>query len=91
MEALPPYKCELLNIPENPLKDVALAPTELTRRGINHIMLGTQNLALLRVGIHYDRDNSIGYVSRIVKEHFDRQWDKLYLPQVQAESFENWE
>lgn len=91
MEALPPYRCELKDIPENPLKDVALSPTELVRRGINHIMLGTQNLALLRVGIHYDRDNSIGYISRIVKEHFDRQWEKLYLPQIQAESFENWE
>jgi hypothetical protein len=91
VEALPPYRYELKDIPENPLKDVVLPPSsELIRRGINYITLGTQNLALLKVAIHYDRDNAVGFVSRIVKEHFDRNWDKLYLPQVEAENFENW-
>ncbi|MBN3871648.1 transposase [Nostoc sp. JL33] len=91
MEALPPYRHELRDIPETPLKDVVLPPnTELIRRGINHIMLGTLNLALYRVAVHYDRDNAIGVTSKIVRKHFDQNWDKLYLPQVKAESFENW-
>lgn len=90
IEALPPYKQEVKDIPaDNPLKDVVLSP-DVTRRGINYIMLGTQNLALLRIAIHYDRDNAIGFISRIVKEHLDRNWEKLYLPQVKAENFENW-
>ncbi|SRR5579883_406117 len=89
IEALPPYKQEVKDIPENPLKDVVLPP-DLVRRGINYIMLGTQNLALLRVAIHYDRDNAVGFVSRIVREHLNRNWDKLYLPQLEAENFESW-
>ncbi len=91
MEALPPYRHELKNIPENPLKDIVLAPnSELVRRGINYIMLGTQNLALFKVAIHYDRDNAVGVASKMVKDHFDRNWDKYYLSQVEAENFENW-
>lgn len=89
IEALPNYKQEIKDIPPNPLRDVAVSPDAI-RKGINYIALGTQNLALLRVGILYDRDNAIGFISRIVKEHLDRNWDKLYAPQVEAENFENW-
>lgn len=91
VEALPPYKHEVRDIPilYNTLKDVVLPP-DTVRRGINYIMLGTQNLAFLRIAIHYDRDNAVGFVSRIVKEHLDRNWEILYLPQVKAENFENW-
>lgn len=89
IENLPPYKQEIKDISPNPLRDVALSP-DVLRRPLNYISLGTQNLALLKVGIHYDRDNAIGFVSRIVKEHLDRNWDKLYAPQVDAEDFSNW-
>lgn len=89
VEALPDYQQEIKDIPSNPLRDVALSP-DVIRKGINYIALGSQNLALLRVGILYDRDNAIGFVSRIVKEHLARNWDKLYAPQVEAENFENW-
>ena len=89
IEALPDYQQEIKDIPPNPLRDVALSP-DVIRKGINYIALGSQNLALLRVGILYDRDNAIGFVSRIVKEHLARNWDKLYAPQVEAENFENW-
>ncbi|NEP01357.1 MAG: transposase [Symploca sp. SIO2E9] len=90
IEFLPRYNHEIKDIPPNPLRDVALSP-DVIRKGINYISLGTQNLALLRVGIHYDRDNAIGFVSRIVKEHLDRNWDRLYASQVEAENFENWQ
>lgn len=89
IEALPDYQQEIKDIPPNPLRDIALSPDAI-RKGINYIALGSQNLALLRVGILYDRDNAIGFVSRIVKEHLARNWDKLYASQVEAENFENW-
>jgi len=89
IEVLPSYKQELNNIPPSPLRDVALAPSA-ERKALNYISLGKQNLALLRVGVHYDRDNAIGFVSRIVKEHLDRNWENLYASQVEAENFENW-
>jgi hypothetical protein len=89
IEALPAYKQEIKDIPPNPLRDIALSPDAI-RKGINYIALGRQNLALLRVGILYDRDNAIGFVSRIVREHLARNWDKLYAHQVEAEDFENW-
>lgn len=90
IESLPPYKREIKEIPPNPLRDVALSPEASIRKPLNYISLGTQNLALLRVGIHYDRDNAIGFVSRVVREHLERNWDKLYAPQVAAEDFANW-
>lgn len=89
IEALPPYKQELSSIPPSLLRDVAIAPSA-ERKALNYISLGKQNLALLRVGVHYDRDNAIGFVSRIVKEHLDQNWEKLYAFQVKAEDFENW-
>lgn len=89
VEALSDYSKEIKEIPSNPLRDVALSP-DVIRKHINQLSLGAQNLALLRVAILYDRDNAIGFVSRIVKEHLDRNWEKLYLPQVEAENFENW-
>jgi hypothetical protein len=89
IEHLAPYKQEIKDIPPNPLRDVVLPPDTI-RKPLNYILLGTQNLALLKVGIHYDRDNAIGFVSRIVKEHLARNWDKLYASQVDAEDFSNW-
>jgi hypothetical protein len=89
MEALPNYQKELKSIPPSPLRGVVLPPN-IIRRPINYITLGKQNTALLRVGIYYDRDNTIGFVSRIVKEHLDRNWESLYLSQIEAEDFKNW-
>jgi hypothetical protein len=89
IEALPPYQQELNNIPPSPLRDVVLPPS-VERKALNYISLGKQNLALLKVGVHYDRDNTVGFVSRIVKEHLDRNWEKLYEPQVLAEDFKQW-
>ncbi len=89
IEALPPYQHEIKDSRPNPLHAVVLSPDTI-RQPINYITLGVQNLALLRIGIHYDRDNAIGFVSRIVKEHLDRNWETLYAAQVAAENFDNW-
>ncbi len=89
IEALPPYKGDIGDIPPNPLRDVALLPNAV-KKLVSPIYLGTQNLVLLKVGIYYDRDSSVGFVSRIIREHLDRNWEKLYAPQVAAENFENW-
>lgn len=87
-KSLPDYQ-QPVNAPPNPLQHVTVA-SDAIRNRINYISLGMQNLALLRIGIHYDRDSAIGFVSRIVREHLDRNWDKLYAPQVEAEDFNNW-
>jgi hypothetical protein len=89
VEALPPYQQEIKDISPNPLREIVLTPDAI-RNPINYISLGTQNMAFLRVAILYDRDSSINFVSRIVREHLSRNWDKLYAPQVEAENFENW-
>jgi hypothetical protein len=89
IEFLPAYQKELKAISPSPLRDIVLSP-DARRKPINYITLGLQNLAFLRVAIHYDRDNAIGFVSRIIKEHLDRNWEKLYAPQVEADHFDNW-
>jgi hypothetical protein len=89
IEELPEHKEELKQSFDNPLKDIDLAPT-VKRRTLNYITLGLQNTAYLRVGIYYDRDSAVNYVSKIVKEHLSRNWDALYKSQVEAENFENW-
>ncbi len=89
IETLAAYQQELKDIPPSPLRDIVMSPDAI-RKPINYITLGLQNLALLRVAIHYDRDNAIGFVSRIIKEHLDRNWDKLYAPQIEADNFDNW-
>ncbi|BAZ71169.1 transposase [Fischerella thermalis] len=89
VEALPSYKEEIGDIPDNPLKNVVLG-SELIKHPINYIWLGVENIAFLKIAIHYDRDTNIGFISRIVKEHLDRNWDTLYAPQVAADNFENW-
>lgn len=89
IEALPPYQQEIKDFPANPLREVVLTPDAI-RNPINYISLGTQNMAFLRVAILYDRDSSINFVSRIVREHLARNWDKIYASQVEAENFENW-
>jgi hypothetical protein len=86
---LPGYQKEIKGVPPNPLQDIVVTP-DAFRKAINYISLGAQNIALLRVAIHYDRDNAIGFVSRIVREHLERNWEKLYEPQVLAEDFEQW-
>lgn len=89
VEALPPYTKEVVHIPPNPLNHIALPPDAI-RKSLNYITLGRQNIALLRVAVLYDRDNAIGFVSRIVREHLLRNWDILYKPQVEAEDFHTW-
>jgi hypothetical protein len=89
VEALPPYKKDIENVPSSPLREVVLAPNVIKRK-VSPIGLGVQNLVLLKIGIYYDREDKVGFVSRIVKEHLDRNWDKLYASQVAAENFENW-
>lgn len=92
VEKLPPYIRQIQNnslLEANPLRTIALPP-DAERRSINYIELGTQNYALLKIAIHYDRDSAIGFVSRIIREHFQRNWEKLYAPQVAAEDYKNW-
>ncbi|RCJ15504.1 transposase [Nostoc sp. ATCC 43529] len=90
VEGLPDYK-HSIETPDNPLRDIVLPPTaNLVKRQLNYILLSEQNIALLRIGIFYDRDSAIGFVSRIVREQLQRNWDQLYLPQVEASKSKVW-
>lgn len=43
-----------------------------------------------RLAVFYDRDTIIGFTSRIVYEHLQHNWEKLYTSQVKLEKLENW-
>jgi hypothetical protein len=90
VEGLPDYK-HPIDIPDNPLGAIVLPPpSTLVKRQLNYILLTEQNLALLRIAVFYDRDSAIGFVSRIIKEQFQRNWDTLYRPQVEAAKSKVW-
>ena len=89
VDGLPDYKHQI-EIPVSPLKDIVLPSADLVKRQINYILLTDQNLALLRIGIFYDRDSAVGFISRIIREQLQRNWDKLYLPQVEASQSKKW-
>lgn len=89
-KGLPPYKHKI-TVEGNPLRDVALLPVEeMVKRQLNYIVLAEQNICLLRIAVLYDGDSAVRYVSRIVKEHLARNWETLYLPQVQANKTKVW-
>ena len=90
IEGLPDYKHQM-EVSSSLLKNIVLpSSSDLVKRQINYILLTEQNLALLRIGIFYDRDSTVGFISRIIKEHLQRNWEKLYLPQVEASKSKKW-
>ncbi|MGG6267146.1 hypothetical protein ACQ4M3_13340 [Leptolyngbya sp. AN03gr2] len=91
IDDLPKYLDEKMPKPdeENPLRGIQIDPDAI-RKPINYVWLARQNLALLKVGIHYDGDSAVRFVSRIVKEHLATNWDKKYQSQVDANDFANW-
>lgn len=92
VETLSPYKQPILDddIPRNPLGHVILPSNNMIQRWLNYIELGKQNIALLRVAILYDGGSVTKYISRIIQEHIERNWDTLYAAQVAAEHSNNW-
>ncbi|MEA5554400.1 transposase [Anabaena cylindrica UHCC 0172] len=89
VEGLPDYQ-HPIEVPDSPLKNIVLPTSGLLKHQLNYILLTEQNLALLRIGIFYDRDSAIGFVSRIIREQLQRNWEKLYLPQVEANQTKVW-
>lgn len=89
IDQLPDYKEELSDVPPSLLRHVVVPPSAI-KRPINYIALGKQNVILLKVGVYYDRDSTIGFVSRIVRENLTRNWEKLYKSQVEAEDLNTW-
>lgn len=93
MEGMPGYQREIdINqMPHNPLTLVNVPPQETRlRRSLNGLKLSAQNKAYLLLGNYYDKDSTSGYLSRIVKEHLERNWQKLYVPQVEAAQSKTW-
>lgn len=90
-DALPHYKSSLMSedIPPNPLGHIVL-PTGMDRQVINYLHLTKQNFILLRTAIHFDGSRIAQYLSKIIHEHLQRNWDVLYAPQIDAETSNNW-
>jgi hypothetical protein len=88
---LPSYQTSIAEgeIPTNPLAHIVL-PSEILNKSINYIFLSRQNYILLRTAIYYDGGKISAYISRIIQEHIQRNWDALYLPQIQAEHSDDW-
>lgn len=89
MDALPAYQESLPNIPPDPLQHVTLPPT-VERRPMTHIKLGNQNAALVKVGAFYANDAVVQFISRIVYEHLQRNWERLYKQQIEMDNLQNW-
>ncbi|MBN3993850.1 MAG: transposase [Nostoc sp. NMS2] len=92
MRGMPEYQniVKTEDIPKNPLAYIPAPVESKVRRSLNYITLAAQNIAFLHLGIYYDRDSQAGYISRIAREHIDRNWDDLYLRQVEAAQSKVW-
>ncbi len=91
MDKLPP----LINYQAFPnallLPELDFPADSVSRRGLKIIKLSMQNVAFLKLAVYYERVEKAILVSKIIKEHLDRNWDTLYEPQVQAEDFTSWD
>ena len=92
VHALPPPNKKISFNVINPLAHVMRPELShgAVKHTLNYINLSTQNLILFKIANHYDQDSAIGFVSRIIQEHLDRNWDNLYQPQVDFENWESW-
>ncbi|MBE9037661.1 transposase [aff. Roholtiella sp. LEGE 12411] len=90
-ESLPDYKSSLVDsdVPPNPLGHIVL-PGGMDRQVINYIYLTKQNYILLRTAIYFDGSRIAQYLSKIIHEHLQRNWEPLYAPQMDAETSNDW-
>jgi hypothetical protein len=91
-DGLPDYKSiiEEGEMPSaNSLPRVVL-PTGMIEKSINYINLSRQNYILLRTAIYFDGGSIATYISKIIHEHLERNWHKLYVPQMEAENSNQW-
>lgn len=88
---LPPYKAQILEdeVPKNPLAHIVL-PDEMLDKQSNYFPLTRQNYLLLLTAIHFDGSSATRFISKIIYEHLDRNWNALYASQVAAETSNNW-
>jgi hypothetical protein len=90
-EGLPDYKSPPTSedIAPNPLGHVVL-PGGMEKQVINYIYLTKQNFILLKTAIYFDGSRIAQYLSKIIHEHLQRNWDALYAPQLEAENSNDW-
>lgn len=77
------------DIPPNPLGHVVL-PGGMQKQVINYIHLTKQNFILLKTAIYFDGSRIAQYLSKVIHEHLQRNWDALYAPQIEAETSNDW-
>jgi hypothetical protein len=62
----------------------------MQKQVINYIHLTKQNFILLKTAIYFDGSRIAQYLSKIIHEHLQRNWDALYAPQIEAENSNDW-
>ncbi|MBN3948446.1 MAG: transposase [Nostoc sp. NMS7] len=90
-EGLPDYRSPIQDgdVPPNPLGHIVLLGV-MDKQVINYIHLTKQNYILLKTAIYFDGSRIAQYLSKIIHEHLQRNWDALYAPQIKAENSNDW-
>ena len=82
---LTPYIKERPTFKPSPLDSIIdFESSSAYRRRVRTIRIGRANGALLRMVSVVDRASLTVVVSRVLRWHFDRYWEKLYVPQIRA-------
>lgn len=90
-EGLPPYQ-EVVSPPleADPLFRIELPDNALQMCG-NYVKLSQQNCLLFKTLVHYSPEGTMAKaVGKIIREHVDRTWYKIYYPQVKAADSSDW-
>jgi hypothetical protein len=90
-EGLPPCR-EPISPPieSDPLFKIELPDKCLQMCG-NYIKLSQQNCLLFKTMVYYSPDGTIAKtIGRIIREHVERTWYKIYYPQVKAANSSDW-
>ena len=83
---LSPYLVERPLFGANPLATVPAVPTgKDNKRRYNTLTLSGYNATLLKVAQIVDMGSLTMLVSRIVKQHFEGYWEKIYTPQLELD------
>ena len=90
-EGLPPYRKPISPpVEADPLLKIDLPDNCMQMFG-NYVKLSQQNYLLVKTLVHYSPEGSLAKsVGRIIREHIDRSWYKIYYPQVKAADSSTW-
>lgn len=74
----------------DPMRNVFLPKVPQMTLACSVINLSRQNYLLLKTAIYYHGVSSSVFVSKIIHEHMQRNWARLYQPQIAADMYDTW-